>query len=197
MSQGSCLGLKKKRRIEGMDRYIGKFLRYLEIEKGASPHTITNYLIDLRRFRDFLNDESLESVDHLTLRKFLAHIKSHGYSKATMARKLASIRSFFKFLCRDGYLKSNPAKAMHSPKLDKKLPLFLGLDETLKLLRAPSGDTLLELRDREINQFLVTNGTCPSMLKKLLETEQKYIHLLPQITNGITLPLLEILLMDF
>ncbi len=141
-----------------MDRYIDKFLRYLEIEKGASPHTITSYLVDLRGLRDFLNDEPLESVDHLTLRKFLAHIKSHGYSKATMARKLASIRSFFKFLCRDGYLKSNPAKAMHSPKLDKKLPLFLGLDEMLKLLRAPSGDTLLELRDRAILETLYSTG---------------------------------------
>lgn len=141
-----------------MDRYIDKFLRYLEIEKGVSSHTITNYLIDLRGLRDFLSDEPLEDVDHLTLRRFLAHLKSRGYSKATMARKLASLRSFFKFLCRDGYLKFNPARAMRTPKLDKKLPLFLGLGEMLKLLGAPSCDTLLGLRDRAILETLYSTG---------------------------------------
>lgn len=141
-----------------MDRYIDKFIRYLEIEKGASAHTIANYSIDLMALRDFLNNKPLEEIDHLTLRRFLASLKDKGYAKATMARKLACLRSFFKFLCRDGYIKSNPAKAMHSPKLDKKLPLFLGLGEMLKLLSLPSRDTLLGLRDRAILEALYSTG---------------------------------------
>lgn len=141
-----------------VDRYIEKFLRYLEIEKYASSHTITNYLIDLRGLRDFLNGEPLERIDRLTLRRFLAYLKARGYAKATIARKLASLRSFFKFLCRDGYLKSNPVKAMHSPRLDKKLPLFLDLNEMIKLLCSPPEDTLLGLRDRAILEALYSTG---------------------------------------
>ena len=84
-----------------MKQYIEKFTRYLEIEKNVSPHTITNYKIDLKAFSDFAGDMDLKDIDYLLLRKFLAHLKSVQYDKRSIARKLACLRSFFKFLCRD------------------------------------------------------------------------------------------------
>jgi integrase/recombinase XerC len=81
-----------------MQRYIDKFSNYLKIEKNASSHTIINYTIDLKAFSLFLGSAGIDSVDHLSLRRFLAELRGKNYSKRTIARKLASLRSFFKFL---------------------------------------------------------------------------------------------------
>lgn len=150
-----------------MDRYIGKFLTYLEIEKNASPHTIVNYHIDLRTFRDFLGDTVLEKVDAITARRFLAHLRQREYAKRTIARKLASLRSFFKFLSREGYLKSNPLSATSSPKLDKKLPLFLDINQVTQLIESPRTTELLGLRDRAILETLYSTGIRVSELVSL------------------------------
>ncbi|MEA3328140.1 MAG: tyrosine recombinase XerC [Candidatus Omnitrophota bacterium] len=141
-----------------MERYINKFIAYLEIEQNVSSHTVTNYLLDLKDLESFLNGQSFEQVDRLTLRRFLAHLKKEGYAKSSVARKISALRSFFKFLCRDGYLADNPASSLMTPKLDKKLPVFLDLDEVLKLLQAPSEDTLVGLRDRAILETLYSSG---------------------------------------
>jgi integrase/recombinase XerC len=150
-----------------MDRYIGKFLTYLEIEKNASPHTITNYHIDLRAFRDFLEGMAIEKVDTITARRFLAYLKQKGYAKRTIARKLASLRSFFKFLSREGYLKSNPLSVTSSPKLDKKLPLFLDISKVTQLIESPNTAELLGLRDRAILETLYSTGIRVSELVSL------------------------------
>ncbi len=141
-----------------MNRYIVKFINYLKIERNASPHTITNYLLDLKGFEDFLAGQPLEKVDRLTLRKFLASLRKKEYAKSTVARKLATHRSFFKFLCREGYLTNNPTLAMVTPRLDKKLPLFLDVTEVAKLLSAPPADTLIGLRDRAVLETLYSTG---------------------------------------
>ena len=151
-----------------MQQYIDKYIRYLEIEKNVSPHTITNYKIDLRAFRDFSGDTAVEKIDYLLLRKFLAHLKSVQYDKRSIARKLACLRSFFKFLCRDGYLKTNPATSLSTPKLDKKLPFFLDAAETKKLLDMPADDNdLLSLRDKAILETLYSAGMRVSELTGL------------------------------
>ena len=117
-----------------MQRYIDKFINYLKIEKNASKHTIINYTIDLNAFSAFLGDTDVGTVDHLLLRRFLADMRAKNYSKRTVARKLASLRSFFKFLYREGHIKSNPITVIRSPKLDKKLPIFLDVEKIKKLL---------------------------------------------------------------
>lgn len=150
-----------------MDRYIGKFLTYLEIEKNASPHTITNYGTDLRAFRDFLKGTPIEKVDTLTARRFLAHLKEKGYAKRTIARKLAVLRSFFKFLSREGYLKSNPLSITSSMKLDKKLPIFLDVNKIAQLIESPGKNELLGLRDRAILETLYSTGIRVSELVSL------------------------------
>lgn len=141
-----------------MKRYVDKFIDYLKIEKNMSPHTVVNYSADLLDFKNFLGETKVENVDHLTLRKFLAHLRAKQYAKTTMARKLASIRSFFKFLHREGHLKKNPASSVFTPKLDKKLPHFLDVSSVAKLLESPDTKNVLGLRDRAIMETLYGSG---------------------------------------
>jgi len=108
-----------------MQRYIEKFLRYLEVEKNYSAHTLLNYKIDLNEFMKFIEGAQIDKVNYLTLRKYLAALKERSLQNRSLARKLASLRSFFKFLCREGLLKENPAVSLSTLKLEKKLPLFM------------------------------------------------------------------------
>ncbi|MFH1406670.1 MAG: tyrosine recombinase XerC [Candidatus Omnitrophota bacterium] len=140
-----------------MNRYIEKFLTYLNIERNASAYTTMNYALDLKGFRDFLKNMELEKIDYLTLRKYLAHLREKNYNKSSVARKLACLRSFFKFLCRDGYLKNNPTTGISTPKLEKKLPLFLEEGEIEKLIGSPGTD-LMGLRDRAILETFYSTG---------------------------------------
>jgi tyrosine recombinase XerC len=141
-----------------MQRYIDKFINYLKIEKNVSGHTIINYTIDLKAFSLFLGEAEIDSVDHLALRRFLAELRGKNYSKRTIARKLASLRSFFKFLYREGHIKANPIAAISSPKLDKKLPKFLDVGKVTKLILSPDVKTESGLRDRAILETLYSCG---------------------------------------
>ena len=142
-----------------IDRYIEKFLNYLKIEKNMSMHTVLNYSIDLKDFAKFLGEGyEIKTADYLTLRKFLAELKLRNYSKRTVARKLATLRSFFKFLYREGHVKSNSMLAIATPKLDKKLPIFLAEDEVSRLLEAPDGKEVSGLRDRAMLETLYSSG---------------------------------------
>lgn len=141
-----------------MHRYIDKFINYLKVEKNASGHTIKNYSIDLNSFFLFLDGKEIAEVDHLTLRRFLAQMRSKSYSKRTIARKLASLRSLFKFLYREGHIKSNPITAISSPKLDKKLPKFLDVGQVTRLILKPDTATVAGLRDRAILETLYSTG---------------------------------------
>ncbi|MFA5059801.1 MAG: tyrosine recombinase XerC [Candidatus Omnitrophota bacterium] len=141
-----------------MNRYLEKFLPYLEIEKNYSKHTVLNYKIDLEDFFKVVGDVAIEQIDYLVLRKYLAAIRSREHKPRTVARKLSSLRSLFKFLQREGYIKNNPATLLMTPKLDKKLPVFLTEEEVFKLLDAPSGDDVAGLRDRAILETLYSTG---------------------------------------
>lgn len=159
-----------------MQQYIDKYIRYLEIEKNVSPHTITNYKIDLKAFRDFSGDIAVEKIDYLLLRKFLAHLKAVQYDKRSIARRLACLRSFFKFLCRDGYLKTNPATGLSTPKLDKKLPVFLDVQETAKILDMPvDPKDVVSLRDKAILELLYSTGMRVSELVGLSISDIDFI----------------------
>src|SRR3989338_2993748 len=147
-----------------MLRYIDKFINYLKIEKNASGHTVLNYTIDLKNFAKFLGDTGVDSVNYLFLRKYLASMKEKNYAKRTVARKLASLRSFFKFLYREGYIKTNPSSSIATPKLDKKLPIFLDPDEVSRLIESPSEKDSAGLRDRAIMETLYSTGVRVSEL---------------------------------
>lgn len=141
-----------------MKRYIDKFMNYLKVEKNAAAHTITNYTIDLNSFGVFLGEKDMADIDRLVLRRFLAEMRAKNYSKRTIARKLASLRSFFKFLYREGYIKTNPISAISTPKLDKKLPIFLDVEKMVKLIQTPDDRSVQGLRDKAILETLYSTG---------------------------------------
>ncbi|MFA5094544.1 MAG: tyrosine recombinase XerC [Candidatus Omnitrophota bacterium] len=140
------------------DRYVEKFIRYLEIERNASKHTLVNYSIDLKSLSEFLKDEPIEKVDYVVLRRYLASLKELNLSKVSIARKIASIRSFFKFLFREGIIKANPASSLSTPKRDKHLPKFLDEKEIVLLLESPGKEDESGLRDAAILETLYSTG---------------------------------------
>jgi integrase/recombinase XerC len=163
-----------------MRRYIDKFLRYLEIEKNASAHTIINYRLDLEEFLRFsqagkADTPDIAKVDYLTLRRFLASLKQKNIKSRTISRKVSCLKTFFKFIVREGYLKDNPALLISSPKVDKYLPQFLTEQEMMRLIEAPSCDTVSGLRDRAIFETLYSTGMRISELVSLEEDSLDYI----------------------
>jgi len=141
-----------------MQRYIEKFKNYLTVEKNYSEHTVKNYEVDLRDFFSFLKNTDLKDVNYLILRKYLGFLRAKEISKRSVARKLSSLRTFFRFLCRDGYIKTNPAVYIRTPKLDKKLPVFLDEVNIIKLITAPSQKDFRGTRDRAILETLYSSG---------------------------------------
>lgn len=144
-----------------MQRYIDKFIRYLEIEKDYSKHTVLNYRLDLEDFSKFLGALAVENVDYLTLRKYLAVLKEKNMLPRTLGRHLSALRSFFKFLTRENYIKANPISSLSSPKLDKHLPQFLTEEEVAKLIGSvvPKDEKdELKFRDRALLETFYSTG---------------------------------------
>jgi tyrosine recombinase XerC len=161
-----------------MEKYIEKFIRYLEIEKNYSPHTILNYRLDLEGFRKFIGEADLEKIDYLALRKYLANLKENNLGNRSVGRHLSALRSFFKFLTREGYIKANPIIILSSPKLDKHLPQFLTEEETAKLIESafPKDDKDERgLRDRAILETFYSCGIRISELVGLSQQDVDFI----------------------
>ena len=144
-----------------MQELSNRFINYLEAERNASPYTVRNYTHDLRHFFDFLKTrpiESLKDVDKHVLRDYLSRLMEQGFSRSSIARKLSAIRSFFDYLLREGILSSNPAKTTSSPKLDRRLPSFLTVEQVVQLLSAPDLSKTAGLRDCAIMELLYSSG---------------------------------------
>jgi integrase/recombinase XerC len=170
---------------------INEFLDYLKFEKHFSEHTAKCYHADLEQFCQYIsgqNQSDSTSSDNsggvatqtqtkveqllLTLttdlvRTYMAHLNDKQYSKSTSARKLATLRSFYKFLVKRNYLQNNPVTAVRTPKQDKKLPKFLEYDQVKKLLETPPADSWLGARDRAIMETLYGTGVRVSELVAL------------------------------
>ncbi len=141
-----------------MEKQVHNFLTFLTAEKNASDHTVKNYRADLREFFECLSAKQPEEISYLDIRSFLAVLKSRSNSKSSMARKLACLRSFFKYLARENILKINPAASVATPKREKRLPLFLDPEEIKKLLESPAKNTWEEKRDKAILETLYSSG---------------------------------------
>ena len=145
---------------------VGAFLHYLEIERDASAHTIRSYRADLEQFRTFLarqGDPSFTAVDARAIRSYLAWLHSLGLDRVSVARKLAAVRSCFRFLVRRGVVARNPGRQVGAPRLPRKLVSFLPIDETHALLDGPTA----RLRDRAILELLYASGLRVSELAGL------------------------------
>jgi len=151
-----------------MRKHIFDFLNYLRNERNVSPHTLRGYLSDLEQLSTFLGDKELSAVDHQTLRRFIAHLMQGEVKKSSIARKLSAIRSFFRYLNRDGTLTSNPARLVATPRREKRLPAVLTADDALRLMESPNAkkpeDHAMMLRDRAILETLYSTGIRASEL---------------------------------
>ncbi len=140
-----------------MKKNIEHFLRYLEVERNASAHTLRAYRKDLESFAAYVQKKP-SAVDMGDIRSFIAHQIKGGLNKSTAGRRLASIRSFLKYLHREGHIKSNPAKLVSTPRASKLLPKFLSVDDVFSLIEKPAGIGFIPLRDRAILELLYSSG---------------------------------------
>jgi len=144
------------------EKLIEAFLEHLVFEKGRSENTVKNYREDLEDFFSFLKGrEGIKNpaeVTHLEVRVFLGELLKKGLKKNSIARKLSTLRTFFKWLKREGLIKVNPARLLSSPKYQRQLPRFLTEEETFKLVESPEKEDSLSLRDRAILELLYSSG---------------------------------------
>jgi len=154
-----------------MEKLIERFQQYLAVERNLSPHTCAAYLRDLAEFREFLagqgsSDADLSKVDHLMLRRYLAELHKRN-ARTSIARKLSTIRTFMRYLVREGVLATSSAEAVTTPKRNRYLPKTLSVDEATTLLERGHGQSVLALRDRAILELLYSSGLRVSELTGL------------------------------
>ena len=151
-----------------MEKLIEQFLEHLRYERNVSAHTLRNYASDLEQFLDFLapldqttgkrNTPDISEIDHLTIREWLASLHAAQKKKASIARKLAALRTFFQFLVREGVVELNPAKLVSTPRLEKKLPKHLSIEEAIRFIESPDEETDLGKRDRAMLELMYATG---------------------------------------
>lgn len=154
-----------------LDQQIQQFTEYLQTERDVSPHTLAAYRSDLAQMLAFAVREkgeavSAQDIDHLLLRRYLAGL-SKDNKKSSIGRKLAAIRSFFRFLLRRGAIAGNPAELIATPKKEQRLPFHLDIDQATSLMETPDDDQKYALRDRAILELLYSSGLRVSELTGL------------------------------
>ncbi len=147
----------------------------MEIEKNYSAHTILNYRLDLDDFKRFLGEADLGKVDYLVLRKYLATLKEKNLGARTVNRRLSALRSFFKFLAREGFLKANPILSLSSPKQEKHLPVFLTEGEVTQLINVASAKDERGLRDKAVLEVFYSTGVRISELTGLDKDDVDFV----------------------
>ncbi|HEV7646396.1 MAG TPA: tyrosine recombinase XerC [Pyrinomonadaceae bacterium] len=160
------------------EEHLQEFLEHMRYERNLSEHTLRNYASDLGQFHDFLapviDEKTLErraldlkDVDHITIREWMSELHGANKKKTSIARKLASARTFFQFLVREGKLEMNPAKLVSTPKIERKLPNHLSMEDAVRFIESPDADSDMGKRDRAILEFLYATGVRVSELTKL------------------------------
>lgn len=147
--------------------FIESFKSYLSVEKNFSEHTIHAYCSDILSYILWLNGKSCVEVDFNKLREYLHFIQRFDYKKTTIARKIASIRTFYKFLFRERFIDNNPATSLSAPKKPKSLPKFLTIEEIEQILNNVKIDTPAGFRNRVILELLWATGMRVSELSNL------------------------------
>lgn len=146
-----------------LNDHLSQFLQHLKYERNVSEHTLRNYASDLEQFRTHLlrvekrEDMPVAEIDRLTIREWMAELHV-DHKKTSVARKLASLRTFFQFLIREGKLDANPAKQVATPRIERKLPNHLSIEDAVRFIETPDINTDLGRRDRAIIEFLYATG---------------------------------------
>ena len=160
-----------------MEQMLAQFLEHLRYERNVSEHTLRNYAIDLGQFLDHLapadpstggrREPDVRQIDHITIREWLSELHAAQKKKTSIARKLAALRTFFQFLIREGVVETNPAKLVSTPRLEKKLPNHLSVEDAVRFIETPDISTDLGKRDRAILEMLYGTGVRVSELVKM------------------------------
>ncbi|HKO60205.1 MAG TPA: tyrosine recombinase XerC [Pyrinomonadaceae bacterium] len=160
-----------------MEQLLTQFLEHLRYERNVSEHTLRNYQSDLEQFVDHIapanprngkrNFPELADLDHITIREWLATLHTAQKKKSSIARKLAALRTFFQFLVREGVVEQNPAKLVATPRLEKKLPKHLSIEDAIRFIETPDTDTELGKRDRAMLELMYATGVRVAELTKL------------------------------
>ncbi len=173
-----------------LDQLLTQFLDHLRYERNLSAHTLRNYDSDLRQFLDYLipsreepegepaskrvsslaskrNEPDPREIDHITIREWLSSLHSNQNKKTSIARKLAALRTFFQFLVRERVIESNPAKLVATPRKEKKLPVHLSIEDTVRFIETPDSESDFGKRDRAILELLYATGMRVSELVQL------------------------------
>lgn len=164
-----CMKIKK---------YIDDFIEYLKIEKMYSEHTVINYKKDLEKFEIFLTQEciyELSDINYTVVRNYLAHLNNQKCKPKTVTRNISAIRSFYKYLIKNGIITDNPMTLISNPKLEKKLPNFLYYDDLEKLINTPDDSTVLGIRDQLILEILYSTGIRVSELVNIKLSDINFI----------------------
>lgn len=143
--------------ITGLDG----FMEYLEHTKGASRNTVVSYRRDLTQFFEYLEGQGIQDIARVTsisLNAYLLHLERQGRSAATVSRVLASIKAYFHYQFREGRVSEDPAELLKAPRVQKKPPAILSVEEIGRLLEAPSKDTAKEIRDKAMLKLLYATG---------------------------------------
>jgi integrase/recombinase XerC len=153
-----------------MAEVFDRFIEYLTVERNASRYTVRNYNADLHGFFRFMREAgigSLDEVDKDVLRDYLGQLMERGFARTSIARKLSAVRSFYRYLQREDLVSISPAATISSPKLDRRLPMFLSREETVRLIEAPDLLTASGQRDRAFLELLYASGLRVSELVSL------------------------------
>jgi integrase/recombinase XerC len=154
-----------------------RFLDHLKVVKEASAHTLRNYAIDLVHLKNFLTgseDYPIEAIDRKTIRNFLAQQTALKQNKKSIARRLSTIRSFFKYAIKNELIKVNPVEVLESPKLEKKIPSPLTYEQVQRLFALPDTATYLGFRDRTILELFYSSGL---RISELVALDKAHIDL--------------------
>jgi tyrosine recombinase XerC len=144
-----------------MQQLLDAYVRYLVAEKNLSPFTLRNYRSDLLHFAHFLEDEegvTILDADRLMARRYLGMLKGSGMATASLTRKVSTIRSFYKFLVREGKLEHSPLIGLVAPKRERRLPTILSKDDLNALIEAADEQTPQGLRNRAILELMYASG---------------------------------------
>ncbi len=154
-----------------MQNILKEYINFLKIEKRYSSNTVAAYYRDISQFFQFAGDGPVETIDSTKIRSYIMKCLGEGRNSRSTARYLSSLKSFFKFLCEENYLKDNPAEILESPKLWRKLPNIISLDEVEALLACPDPKTLFGIRDKAMLEVLYATGLRVSELVSLKSSD--------------------------
>ncbi|WP_202077061.1 tyrosine recombinase XerC [Caldalkalibacillus salinus] len=148
-------------------RWFDDFVQYLQVEKNASQYTIQNYVKDLQDFAHFMRQQIIldfAAVSYVHIRKYLATLHTKSYERKTISRKCSSLRSFYKYLTREGYTEVNPFSLVSTPKLEKRLPQYFFVQDLEALFAIPDSGHPLGQRNKAILETLYASGVRVSEL---------------------------------